>query len=180
MAALMDARQKIGLSGSFVTYHGIQSHGNYRNGGRQRYISDWAIHKRVFVFLKTFLDTHMKQNLYLFVKVKYANLYLSIYILLLTIQNNFLIWNFVHPFFSACALQSAFGLIACASIVETILFFILGIKKCCGKKKSDWFHISVVGHFMGSELFLVYFFFVFMYIILINDKNTASNYKLFF
>lgn len=61
----------------FIRYHGIQSHGNYRNGGRQRYISDWAIHKRVFVFLKTYLDTHMKQNLYLFVKVKYANLNLS-------------------------------------------------------------------------------------------------------
>lgn len=73
-----------------------------------------------------------------------------------------------------------FGLIVCVLIVEIIFFFILGIKKCCGKKKLDWFYIFVVGYFMGSELFLVYFFFVFMYIIFINDMNIVSNYKLFF
>ncbi|XP_078323067.1 uncharacterized protein LOC144622294 [Crassostrea virginica] len=55
----------------------------------------------------------------------------------------------------SCALQSAFGLITCGTIVETILFLILGMKKCCGKKKSDWFHISVVGHFMGALGFLL-------------------------
>ena len=56
-----------------------------------------------------------------------------------------------YTLFLACALQSAFGLITCGTIVETILFLILGMKKCCGKKKSDWFHISVVGHFMGGK-----------------------------
>lgn len=53
--------------------------------------------------------------------------------------------------FPACALQSSFGLIACACITETILFLLLGMKKCCGAKKSDWFHLSVVGHFLGSK-----------------------------
>ncbi|XP_061164402.1 uncharacterized protein LOC133173436 [Saccostrea echinata] len=55
----------------------------------------------------------------------------------------------------SCALQSSFGLIACGAIVETFLFFILAMKKCCGQKKADWFHISVVGHFMGTLGFLM-------------------------
>ncbi|XP_048772540.1 uncharacterized protein LOC125678270 [Ostrea edulis] len=55
----------------------------------------------------------------------------------------------------SCALQSSFGLIACACITETILFLLLGMKKCCGAKKSDWFHLSVVGHFLGTMGFLM-------------------------
>ncbi|XP_034301048.2 uncharacterized protein [Magallana gigas] len=100
MAALMDARQKIGLSGSFVT----------------------------MAFSLTGTIGMAVDN-----DISVIGLFTN----------------------ESCALQSAFGLIACASIVETLLFFILGIKKCCGKKKSDWFHISVVGHFMGTLGFLL-------------------------